>query len=142
MGAWCEMFSYQYWLRRLLLWLIEEEANLHPVNKLKKGTHESMDLKIEENLSKEELAEKFELLKTAFEDLRGKMTVLEFEVEHLKDEKVEKEEEIKLQRVELQKLIEFAKILKQEREGDKQTIMQQKEIIKSIRKDLGIRDFT
>ena len=49
---------------------------------------------------------------------------------------------MKLQRVELHKLIEFAKILKQEREGDKQTIMQQKEIIKSIRKDLGIRDLT
>ena len=49
----------------------EEEANSHHVNKLKKGRHEPVDLKIEEDLSKEELAEKFELLKIAFEDLKG-----------------------------------------------------------------------
>merc|ERR1712098_656835 len=158
-GQLSEMFNYQYWIRRLLLWLIDEqdlpgrqavniddegdyEAMEHHVDNLKRKRPETADIDIDDALTKEEIAEKFKLLKEAFEDLKGKMIMLEFEVDHLKDEKAEKEEEMKLHRVELQKLIEFTKVLKQEREGDKHTIKQQKDIIQSFSKDFGMRDIT
>merc|ERR1711892_760827 len=165
MGSAWEMFSYQYWLRRLLMWLIDEKDlgvqqvvndgedeeeeedndNQHIINnelKVKRRKHRKEDLKIEGDSTKEEIIEKFQLLKEAFDELRDGMTRLEFEVEQLRDEKIETEEEMKLQRVELQKLIEFTKVLKQEREGHKHIIRRQQEIIKAMTKeeDVDIRD--
>merc|ERR1711892_686800 len=165
MGSAWEMFSYQDWLRRLLMWLIDEKDlgvqqvvndgegeeekedndNQHIINKelkVKRRKHRNEDLKIEGDSTKEEIIEKFQLLKEAFDELRDGMTRLEFEVELLRDEKIETEGEMKLQRVELQKLIEFTKVLKQEREGDKNIIRRQQEIIKAMTKeeDVDIRD--
>merc|ERR1719369_2699751 len=112
------MIPYRSWLTRLLLWLlgekdlpvsqavnddyVDDESNIHNQqlqNKRRRGTE---DLEIKDDFTKEETTEKFEFLKEAFEELRGKMTRLEFEVEQLLDEKIEKEEEMKLQRVDLQ----------------------------------------
>ena len=52
------------------------------------------DLKIVEEDSKEVLVEKFLLLRDAYDDLRDDTTRLEFEIETLKDEQEEKEEEV------------------------------------------------
>ena len=50
---------------------------------------------------------------------------------------------MRLQRVELLKLIEFTKVMKQEREGDKITIRRQQDIINAMAKENDmIRDVT
>jgi len=87
------------------------------------------DLKIVEEDSKEVLVEKFLLLRDAYDDLRDDTTRLEFEIETLKDEQEEKEEEMKLQRIELLHMTEKFKVLENERNGDRQIIENQQKII-------------
>jgi len=90
------------------------------------------DTRLRKEDSREEITEKFNYLKESFNKMKDSITRLEFEVDCLRDEKVEIEEESKLQRGELLKLIEFTKVLKVEKEGDKNTIKIQQEIIKKI----------
>merc|ERR1712083_1055076 len=87
------------------------------------------NMKIKKEDTREEIKDKFNYLKEELKGLKESNTRLEYEVDYLRDEREEREEELKLQRVELLKLVEVSQVLKQEREGDKITIKMQQEMI-------------
>merc|ERR1712079_147466 len=90
------------------------------------------DLKIVEGDTKDVLVEKFILLRDAYDEILDEKTRLEYEVESLKDDHEESENEMKLQKSELLQLTEILKVLKEEREGDKKIIERQQLLIDSI----------
>eukprot|EP00092_Neocalanus_flemingeri_P077730 GFUD01096576.1.p1 GENE.GFUD01096576.1~~GFUD01096576.1.p1 ORF type:complete len:197 (+),score=89.74 GFUD01096576.1:35-592(+) len=146
----------QFWLRRVLLWLIDEEGeatvkkivnedsddddegynSIISTTEIEASNHRGRrrkpreeELNIVAENTKEELREKFILLREAYDDLKDVMTRLEFEVDYLKDDQDEREEEMRLQRTELMHLVELIKVMKEEKEGDKNIIRRQQEII-------------
>merc|ERR1712212_946402 len=72
------------------------------------GTKETI---LEEGQTIEEIKQRFSLLREAYEEMRDQMTRIEFEADLLKDEKVEREEEMRLQKAELMKLVEVCSVL-------------------------------
>lgn len=70
----------------------------------------------------EALRDKLSLLRETLGQVRDQMTRLEFEAELLKDEKLEREEEMRLQRSERVKLVEVCSVLKEARAGDQERI--------------------
>merc|ERR1711971_231926 len=57
----------------------------------------NVETKLDEGQTIEEVKQKFSLLREAYEDMRDQMTRIEFEADLLKDEKIEREEEMRLQ---------------------------------------------
>eukprot|EP00092_Neocalanus_flemingeri_P082952 GFUD01104041.1.p1 GENE.GFUD01104041.1~~GFUD01104041.1.p1 ORF type:complete len:204 (-),score=80.64 GFUD01104041.1:55-609(-) len=111
----------QFWLRRVLLWLIDEEGeatvkkivnedsddddegynSIISTTEIEASNHRGRrrkpreeELNIVAENTKEELREKFILLREAYDDLKDVMTRLEFEVDYLKDDQDEIEEEV------------------------------------------------
>jgi len=149
----------QLWLRKVLMWLIDEEGERTVKNIVNEesdddegydsiiGTTEveiairrrrkprDEDLVLDMEITKEELKEKFILLRDSYDDLTDDMTRLEFEAERLKDDQDEREEEMRLRRSELLKLVELMKVMQEEKEGDKNIIRRQQEIIDSWAKE-------
>jgi len=95
------------------------------------------ELILVEDNTKDELKEKFILLREAYDDLKEDMIRLEFEVDCLKDDQDEREEEMRLRRSELLKLVELMKVMQEEKEGDKNIIRRQQKIIDSLAKESG-----
>merc|ERR1712181_141116 len=82
----------------------------------------NVETKLEEGRTIEEVKQKFSLLREAYEDMRDQMTRIEFEADLLKDEKIEREEEMRLQKAELMKLVEVCSVLHEARSADQQRI--------------------
>merc|ERR1712123_401320 len=89
---------------------------------------------VEEN-TEDKLKEKFILLREAYDDLKEDMIRLDFEVDCLKDDQDEREEEMRLRRSELLKLVELMKVMQEEKEGDKNIIRRQQKIIDTWAKE-------
>jgi len=140
----------QHWLWEVLVWLMDEEGEKtvktivneesededEGYNSIAEGACKrrgrklrEADMKFIEEDTKDELKEKLFLLKEAYDDLKDEITRLEFEVDYLKDELEEKEEEMRAQRTDLQHCGEQVKVMQKEKEGDKDRIRRQQEII-------------
>jgi len=155
--------NIQMWLRKILLWMIDEEGE-RTVKKIvnedseddegyssiispavKEVTNQTRrrrklreeELNIGEETTKEEITEKFILLREAYDELKDVMTRLEFEVDCFKDDQDEKEEEMRLQRTELLHLVEQMKVMQVEKEGNKNIIRRQQDIIDKWARDHG-----
>jgi len=89
------------------------------------GEEESMD----------ELKQRLMLLREAYDEIRDQMTRVEFEADLLKDDKIEREEEMRLQKVELRKLVEVCSVLQQARSADKQRISSLQQQVTSLMAD-------
>lgn len=86
-----------------------------------KGSEELVGQAGEEE-SMEELKQRLLILREAYDEMRDQMTRVEFEADLLKDDKIEREEEMRLQSVELKKLMELCSVLQQARSADKERI--------------------
>jgi len=82
----------------------------------------TIETDLEEGQTIEEVKQRFSLLKEAYEEMRDQMTRIEFEADLLKDEKIEREEEMRLQKSELMKLVEVCSVLHESRSADQQRI--------------------
>merc|ERR1712212_1180715 len=87
----------------------EEDEGYSSVNRHQ--SRSSRRASLEEGQTIEEIKQRFSLLREAYEEMRDQMTRIEFEADLLKDEKVEREEEMRLQKAELMKLVEVCSVL-------------------------------
>merc|ERR1712215_32841 len=94
--------------------------------KKREGQH---NFKISKDDTREEITEKFNEMKKELKKMKETITRLEYEVDSLRDEREKREEELRLQRMEILKLVELSKVVKQEMEGDKATIRKQQGVI-------------
>merc|ERR1712223_1544716 len=78
----------------------------------------TIETDLEEGQTIEEIKQRFSLLREAYEEMRDQMTRIEFEADLLKDEKVEREEEMRLQKAELMKLVEVCSLVHESRSAD------------------------
>jgi len=93
----------------------------------------NVETKLEEGQTIEEVKQKFSLLREAYEDMRDQMTRIEFEADLLKDEKIEREEEMRLQKAELMKLVEVCSVLHEARSADQQRIASLQQQLAEVR---------
>jgi len=94
---------------------------------------ESKETQLEEGQTMEEVKQRFTLLREAYEEMRDQMTRIEFEADLLKDEKVEREEEMRLQKAELTKLVEVCSVLREARSADQQRIASLQQQLTEVR---------
>jgi len=156
------LFDYRYWLRRFLDWLLndadedekmvtkglfvqddeegEEDEGYSSVNRHQSRSSRrarweggTIETKLEEGQTIEEVKQKFSLLREAYEEMRDQMTRIEFEADLLKDEKVEREEEMRLQKAELMKLVEVCSVLHEARSADQQRIASLQQQLAEVR---------
>merc|ERR1712181_80250 len=93
----------------------------------------NVETKLEEGQTIEEVKQKFSLLREAYEDMRDQMTRIEFEADLLKDEKIEREEEMRLQKAELMKLVEVCSVLNEAHSADQQRIASLQQQLAEVR---------
>jgi len=107
---------------------VEEEdegyssVNRHQSRSSRRARWGTIETDLEEGQTIEEVKQRFSLLKEAYEEMRDQMTRIEFEADLLKDEKIEREEEMRLQKSELMKLVEVCSVLHESRSADQQRI--------------------
>jgi len=94
----------------------------------------SKETSLEEGQTIEEIKQRFNLLREAYEEMRDQMTRIEFEADLLKDEKVEREEETRLQKAELMKLVEVCSVLHEARSADQRRIASLQEQLAEVRR--------